>query len=138
MNFDDYDALAAEARPEPPFSCGTERDEWIARTCRTCIHDREQRTDPVSGPGCPLPMIALVAERTPIQWFATDGPDLWRCIEYRHENDGPGPEPQPVPDPPGQLVLAPREPFEGVRMLTPLDPDLLPAVLRRHAVTDGP
>lgn len=119
MTFDDYDALLAESRPEPPFSCGMERDEWQFRNCITCLHDREQRAEVPSGPGCPLLTIVLIEERTPAQWIESDS-DKHRCIEYRHEDDAPGPEPQPIPDPPGQLALMPRKPWEGVRMLTPL------------------
>jgi hypothetical protein len=39
---------------------------------------------------------------------------------FRNKEDGDGgdPEPKPIADPPGQLVLAPREPFEATRMLT--------------------
>jgi hypothetical protein len=140
MNWDDYGRLVAESQPVAPFGSGSERDEWQARNCSTCIHDRDQRTTPLPvGPGCPLLSIVLLEVRTPAQWIAS-GSDVHRCIEYRHEDDGPGPEPQPVPDPPGQLALGPREPLEGVRMLTPLHEaavDPLPAVLAEHHVTDG-
>lgn len=121
----DHDALYDESIDEPPFSNSTDGDGWIAANCRTCIHDKEQRADKVTGPGCPLLLIAVTG-RTPAQWFM--GPrdengrhriaDKYRCIEYRHEDDGPGPEPQPIPTPPGQGELLPREPFEGHRMLT--------------------
>lgn len=119
------DALYDEARPEPAFS-NSDGYDWFAANCETCIHDREQRTG--TGPGCPLVMVALMGRR-PIQWL--DGPggsvvDQYRCIEYRHEDDGPA-EPTPIPDPPGQLTLAPREKFEAVRMLTPLEPQAVNA-----------
>ena len=137
MSWPEYDAALAESRPEPPFCTGAERDEWQDRNCTTCVHDAEQRGAALpSGPGCPLLNVVLLAERTPAPWIAPDNPrDLHRCISYRHEDDGP-PEPVPVPDPPGQLVLGPREPLEGVRMLTALDP--LDQVLAEHRLTDGP
>ncbi|MFD6113655.1 hypothetical protein ACFWG0_26580 [Streptomyces yangpuensis] len=123
MSLDDYDRLYEEARDEPAFSNGDEGYSWIDANCSTCIHDKEQR-DSMSG-GCPLILISLMG-RTPIQWldqkqegrlYSRQG--QYQCIEYRHEDDGPV-EPQPIPDPPGQLTLAPRDDFEGVRMLTPL------------------
>lgn len=116
MNWDSYDQLMAESRPERPFNSGTERDEWQIRNCTTCVYDREQRAAGDGfGPGCPLLTLVLVEERTPAQWIESDT-DRHRCIEYRHEDDGDGPEPRPVPDPPGQMVLASREEFEGVRL----------------------
>lgn len=121
----DTDTLWDESVDESPFSNSTDGDAWIHTNCGTCIHDKEQRADKVTGPGCPLLLIALCG-RTPAQWFI--GPrdetggyrlaDKYRCIEYRHEDDGPGPEPQPIPTPPGQGELIPREPYTGVRMLT--------------------
>lgn len=120
----DYDALYDEARDEPAFSNSDEGYGWMDNWCARCIHDKDQRDDVDNpGPGCPLILISLMGRR-PIQWL--DGPrdehgrysiaDQYHCIEYRNEDDGPGPEPQPVPDPPGQLTLAPREQYEGVRM----------------------
>lgn len=132
MNPDDYDRLYAEARDEAPFSNGDEGYGWMANWCDRCIHDVDQRSKEITGPGCPLVMVALMG-RTPIQWLdqkeiTTDGRlarpysrhDQYHCIEFRDENYGPGPEPQPIPDPPGQLVIAPREDYQGHRMLTPL------------------
>lgn len=123
MNLDDYDRLYAEALDEPAFSNGDEGYSWTEAHCSTCIHDKEQR-DSMSG-GCPLILVSLMG-RTPIQWLdqKQDGRRYSRegqyiCVEYRHEDDGPT-EPQPIPDPPGQLTLAPRDDYEGVRMLTPL------------------
>lgn len=127
---DPYQALWNEARDEPPFSNGTEGDGWVYANCGTCWHDREQRNTEILGPGCPLVMVALNG-RTPIQWL--DGPrdnhgrysiaGQYHCVEYRHEDDGPA-EPQPIPDPPGQMTLAPRADYEGVRMLTQPTPEL--------------
>jgi hypothetical protein len=124
MKPDSVDALYDEARHETPFSNGTEGDGWFYANCETCWHDREQRSEETAGPGCPLIMVAYLG-RTPIQWMegprSTEGlisiPNQYRCIEYRHEDDGPA-DPQPIPDPPGQLTLIPREDYQGHRMLT--------------------
>lgn len=121
----DYDRLYEEARDERPFSNGTEGYGWLAANCGTCIHDKEQREE-LTG-GCPLILVSLMG-KTPIQWMegprSPEGyisiPDQYRCIEYRHEDDGPA-EPRPIPDPPGQLTIAPRSEYEAVRMLVPLD-----------------
>lgn len=125
MTPDDYSRLYDEARDEAPFSNGTEGDGWLSANCSTCIHDKPARNGDDAN-GCPLILVALMG-RTPIQWM--EGPrspegyisiaNQYRCIEYRHEDDGPT-DPQPIPDPPGQLTLVPREIYEGVRMLTPL------------------
>lgn len=124
MSPDDYSRLYDEARDEPAFSNSDEGIGWMANWCDRCIHDKPARNGDDAN-GCPLVLISLM-DRRPIQWL--DGPrneqgryslaDQYHCIEFRSENDGPGPEPQPIPDPPGQLTFAPREPFEGVRMLT--------------------
>ncbi|RKN40762.1 hypothetical protein [Streptomyces hoynatensis] len=141
MSPDDYDALFAESRDRRPFANGTEGYGWLDANCSTCIHEGPSRQGHEEQ-GCPLVLLALVG-RTPAQWL--DGPrdaegrygiaDQYRCIEYRHENDA-GPEPRPVPEPPGQLTLGPREPLEGVRMLTALT-EPLPQVLAANHVTDG-
>lgn len=130
MALDSTDRCYDEARDEPAFSNSDEGDGWTANWCGRCIHDKDQRTDTPTGPGCPLVMVALMGRR-PIQWL--DGPrdergrysiaDQYHCVEYRHEDDGPA-EPQPVPDPPGQLTLAPRADYEGVRMLAQPSNDL--------------
>lgn len=122
MDANSLDRLYDEARPERPFSNGSQGYGWMARNCDHCIHDKSARSDDY-GPGCPLVMVALMG-RTPIQWLA-ETEEAWvygdfRCIEFRSEDDGPGPEPQPIPTPPGQGELLPREDYEAVRMLTPL------------------
>lgn len=119
---DDYDRLYAEARPESPFSNGSQGYGWMARNCDHCIHDKPAR-EGRDAEGCPLVLVALMG-RTPIQWLA-ETEEAWvygdfHCIEFRDEDDGPGPEPTPVPTPPGQGELVPREEYTGVRMLTPL------------------
>jgi hypothetical protein len=133
------DKLYAEAIDEPPFSNADEGYGWTANWCDRCIHDKDQRGDQITGPGCPLLTVALMG-RTPIQWLDQkriengkltapySRQDQYHCINFRDENDGPGGEPQPIPDPPGQLTLLGRDDYEGVRMLTPLEPDQIPAL----------
>lgn len=125
MTPDDYGRLYAEAIDEPAFSNSDEGMAWMDANCWTCIHDKPARQGDDAN-GCPLVLITLMGKR-PVQFL--DGPrdehgrysraGQYRCVEYRHEDDGPA-DPQPIPDPPGQLVLVPREPFEGHRMLTAL------------------
>ncbi|MFF4548638.1 hypothetical protein ACFY1J_31135 [Streptomyces sp. NPDC001406] len=127
MSPDDYDRLYAEARERPAFSNGTEGYGWMAANCDRCIHDKSARQGN-DAQGCPLVLITLMG-RTPAQFL--DGPrdeegrygiaDQYVCTEFRSEDD-PDPEPRPIPTPPGQGELWPREPFEGRRMLTPLEP----------------
>lgn len=126
---DTVDNLYDAARQEPPFSNSTEGYGWMGENCGTCIHDKDQRSKEITGPGCPLVMVALMG-RTPVQWL--DGPrdssglhsigTQYTCVEYRHEDDGPT-DPTPIPDPPGQFTLLPREGLEGVRMLSALHED---------------
>ncbi|MEW1754106.1 hypothetical protein [Streptomyces angustmyceticus] len=133
MTLGGCDALYDEARNEPAFSNSDEGLGWMENWCGRCIHDKAQRAETPTGPGCPLVMVALMGRR-PIQWL--DGPrdehgrysiaDQYHCVEYRHEDDGPA-EPQPIPDPPGQLTLAPRTDYEGVRMLTQPAPEAVTA-----------
>lgn len=132
---DTVDNLYDAARQEPPFSNSGEGYGWMGENCGTCIHDKDQRSEEIAGPGCPLVMVALMG-RTPAQWL--DGPrdssglysigTQYTCVEYRHEDDGPT-YPTPIPDPPGQLTLLPREGLVGVRMLSALPEDShVPAV----------
>jgi hypothetical protein len=121
---DDSNALWDQSRERRPFANGTEGYGWMAANCDTCIHDKPARQGD-EGNGCPLVLLALVG-RTPAQWL--DGPrdengryaiaTQYTCIEYRNENNGPGPEPKAMPTPPGQGELLPRQPFEGMRMLS--------------------
>lgn len=127
MTPDDYDRLYAESRDRPAFANGTEGYGWVAANCDRCVHDKPARQGDEAN-GCPLVLITLLG-RTPAQFL--DGPrdenglygiaDQYHCIEFRSEDDGPGPEPRPIPTPPGQLELLPRAPYEGHRMLTPLE-----------------
>lgn len=114
MTLPTYDQAWGTAREGSPFSNGTEGECWMANNCGRCINDANE--------DCDLVLIALMG-RTPAEW-TPDKPgslgEQYRCMYFRDKEDGDGgdPEPKPVPDPPGQLTLAPREPFEASRMLT--------------------
>ncbi|MGI5162761.1 hypothetical protein ACQEU3_47145 [Spirillospora sp. CA-253888] len=118
MSLPTYEQALATSREGGPFSNGTERECWMDRNCRRCIHDKDLRDG--TGPGCVL-ISVLYEGRTPAEWTEDVPMSLdrqVRCIYFRPEDDGGDPEPAPVPDPPGQLTLAPRAPFEQARMLT--------------------
>ncbi|MFE4177532.1 hypothetical protein ACFRR7_36770 [Streptomyces sp. NPDC056909] len=129
------DALFDAALDEPAFSNSDEGLGWTEANCSTCVHDRPARTGDGLG-GCPLILVSLMGRR-PVEWL--DGPrdergrysmaGQYLCVEYRHEDDGPT-DPRPVPDPPGQLELFPRGPYEGVRMWLRPNPALFSAVSR--------
>jgi len=107
----------ATSREGAPFSNGTEGEFWFESNCYQCVNDAEART---GLGGCDLVLIALLG-RTPAEWSETNPrglSDRYQCAYFRSEDDGPDPEPTPIPDPPGQLTLLPREPFEQARMLT--------------------
>lgn len=108
------DELLAQARPVMPFSNSDHGMSWMSRWCDQCVHDRPARQGR-EAEGCALVLVALMG-RTPAQWLTPDGVGDYHCVEFRGEDDGPGPEPTPIPDPPGQLVLFDRAPFEGFRM----------------------
>jgi hypothetical protein len=114
-----YEQASGTAREGSPFSNSTEGECWMEANCYRCVHDKPAREDD-PGNGCPLILVALLG-RTPAEWIE-DKPfslaERYRCMYFRDEDDGGDPEPKPVPDPPGQLTLAPREPYEAARMLT--------------------
>jgi hypothetical protein len=122
---DDYEALLAESHDRTAFANSTEGLSWMYANCDRCVHDKPARQGD-DGNGCPLILITL-GGRTPRQFL--DGPrdeqgryglaDQYVCSEFRSEDD---PDPRPITTPPGQGELLPREPFEGHRMLAPLDP----------------
>lgn len=128
MSLPDFKDAFERALDKRPFSNGDEGYGWMWANCDQCVHDKPAREDHPEN-GCPLIMVALL-EKTPAEWldqkrFTQDGSmyepfsieDQYRCMYWRSEDDGPGDgEPKPVPDPPGQLHLMPREPYEGVRM----------------------
>lgn len=122
-----YDEAFEAARDGSPFSNHTEWEVWSYNWCERCLNDSPELVD--KGKGCPLIMVALM-RRTPSEWLEQDGfslGDQYHCVEFRDE-DGPGDtEPKPIPDPPGQLTMWPREPFEGVRMLTQIPKDRVTA-----------
>lgn len=116
-----YDQAWATAREGSPFANGTEGECWMDRNCYRCVNDKPSRQGDYAN-GCPLILVAYEG-RLPAEWVP-DKPgylgEQWRCMYFRDEDDGGDPEPKPIPDPPGQLTLAPREPFEATRMLTAL------------------
>lgn len=116
-----HDEAWEAAREGSPFSNSTEGDAWMHNWCHRCLNDKNS--------DCPLILIAYCG-RTPSEWLEQDSfslYDRYHCVEFRDE-DGPGDtEPTPIPDPPGQLTMWPREPFEGVRMLTQLPKDRVTA-----------
>lgn len=117
MSIPTYDQAWASAREGSPFSNSGEGECWMANNCHRCVND-----NPDDGEGCDLVLVALLG-RTPVEWTPNRPGSLgeqYRCMYFRDEEDGHGgdPEPHPIPDPPGQLTIAPREPFEASRMLT--------------------
>ena len=117
-----YSEAFDAAREGSPFSNGSQGYGWMARNCDRCIHDKPARQGDAAN-GCPLILVALM-RKTPAEWLAeTEQAQIfadYTCVEFRDEDNPGGAEPEPIPDPPGQLALAPREPYEGVRMLSPL------------------
>lgn len=120
MSLPDYDQAMAASRDEIPFSNSTEGEAWLSNNCERCLNDKPAREGRYED-GCVLILVALEG-RTPVEW-TPDKPmslgEQYRCMYFRGEDDGPDPEPAPIPDPPGQLTLVPREPYEQpARMLT--------------------
>jgi hypothetical protein len=113
------------AREGTPFSNNTMWEIWAENNCYRCRNDgigvgKEQ-------PQCELIAVALCG-RTPLEWLTSTAEDEvygnYRCINFRSRDDPPGwgREPRPRPDPPGQMTLLPREPYEGVRMYADTKP----------------
>ncbi|GHA01016.1 hypothetical protein ACFOOM_12460 [Streptomyces echinoruber] len=130
-----YDEALAAARDESTFSNSSQWEAWSAKNCNRCFWDKPARQgDAVNE--CPLILIALEGKR-PAEWLTeTEQQEIhadYTCTEFRGEDD-PDPEPRPVPTPPGQGELLPREPFEGHRMLTPLQPAATAAASQRGDV----
>ncbi|MGI5414275.1 hypothetical protein [Actinomadura luteofluorescens] len=121
MTLPTFDEAMATSREGVAFSNGTEAECWMENYCGRCVNDAELRRG--DGPGCALVLVAY-EDRFPAEWTPDKPGHLgqqWRCMYFRSEEDGGDPEPKPIPDPPGQLTLAPREPFERpARMLAPL------------------
>jgi hypothetical protein len=115
-----YDQAWETASEGSPFSNSDDGLAWLEANCQRCVNDKPAREGREEN-GCPLIFVSLCG-RTPTEWTRTDKPrsfgENYRCMYFRDEEDGGDPEPQPIPDPPGQLTLAPREPFEASRMLT--------------------
>lgn len=113
MSLPTFEEASAKARQGLPFSNGTEGDCWMEANCGRCIHDKPARHGRPED-GCPLVLVAYMG-RTPAEWIETSPfglSDRYTCVMFRSEDD-PGPdEPAPIPDPPGQLVLCERKPYE--------------------------
>lgn len=119
MTVPSYDEALKTARDNPAFSNGTEWEIWSYNWCERCTNDSPEMVD--RGDGCSLIAVAMFEQKTPAEWMEQEDrspSDRYHCISFRSEDDGPDPEPKPIPDPPGQLTLTPREPFEQARMLT--------------------
>ncbi|MCI3277474.1 hypothetical protein [Streptomyces cylindrosporus] len=117
-----YEEASKEALPEGTFSNSSQWEVWSAKNCDRCVHDEPGRQGDAAN-GCPLILIALEGRR-PAEWLTqTEQQEVhadYTCTEFRDENDS-DPEPHPVPTPDGQGELVPREPYEGHRVLTPLN-----------------
>ena len=117
-----YREIEADAIDSPAFSNGTQGCGWMANWCNRCVHDVDTDTPrPENGgiAGCPIIAVTMIG-KTPAEFFADDERAQifadYRCVEFRDKDEPGGGEPTPIPDPPGQELLLPREPFEGVRM----------------------
>lgn len=122
-----FEEIMAGGRPEPAFSNHTEWELWSYNWCDRCRNDSPEMVD--RGEGCPI-ILAALCQVTPSEWLEQSGPsvDRYHCVEFRDREDpGPPPEPQPIPDPPGQLTLLPREPYEAVRMFEGVSRELVPS-----------
>lgn len=120
-----FDEALDHAREGTAFSNGFEYDHWYAQWCDRCAHEKPMRDDGQPNEegilGCVLLAVSFLHGVTPSEWMEQDRGrlgDQYHCIEFRNEDDGPAGPTGPIPDPPGQGLLLPREPFEGVRMLT--------------------
>lgn len=120
MSMPAYADAFARAVDEPAFSNGDEGYAWMDAWCARCVNDGYGTGS--EQPQCPLIDVALNG-RTPIEWFPQGDQhvgwrlgDTYHCLMFRDRDDPGGREPEPVPDPPGQLTLLPREPYEGTRM----------------------
>lgn len=118
-----YDEAMKDARDETTFSNSSQWEVWSAKNCDRCFWDKPARQGDEAN-GCPLILIAWQAKR-PAEWLTETAEQEvfadYTCTEFRGEDD-PDPNPRPIPTPDGQGELLPREPYEGHRMLTPLNP----------------
>jgi hypothetical protein len=113
MSLDIPDAYE-RALDTPAFSNGTMWEIWSYSNCFRCANDGMGLGK--DDPQCPLILVALMG-RTPVEWTDQKPPlSDYLCIYFRDRDDPGGREPEPIPDPPGQMTMLPREPYEGVRM----------------------
>lgn len=106
--------IERDARPGAAFSNGTSWEIWEAAWCCRCLRDLPFRNG-ISPTGCPLILVAICGEKTPIEWLPQEGVQDYHCIEARFPGDGGG-EPRPRPEPTGMDGLFPR-PERTPRML---------------------
>ena len=127
MSLPTYEDALARARDEVAFSNGTMWEIWSDRNCCRCVNDGIGLG--LDEPQCPLVNVAMLHNKTPAEWTDQQPPlGDYLCVYFRDRDDPGGREPEPVPDPPGQLCLLPREPFEGVRMYADTMPQAVEAV----------
>lgn len=100
-----FEEAYAASIEQPAFSNADEGYGWTSSWCDRCIHDRSARLDHVAPDprnngliGCPLLAVAMLGDRTPVEWIRSAGADRYHCVEFRDESDGPG-EPEPGPPP---------------------------------------
>jgi hypothetical protein len=121
-----YEDALARARDEIAFSNGSMWETWSGRNCCRCANDGMGLGK--DEPQCPLILVGLRG-KTPMEWTDQQPPlGDYLCAYFRDRDDPGGREPEPVPDPPGQLALMPREPWEGVRMYADTRPRTAGAV----------
>jgi hypothetical protein len=114
MSLPSYDDAYEHSLDKPAFSNGTQWEIWSYNNCHRCSNDGIGIDE--DEPQCPLILVALMG-RTPREWSDQEPPlGDYSCIYFRNRDDPGGREPEPVPDPPGQLLLVPREPYEAARM----------------------
>lgn len=109
--------IEKDARDQPAFSNGTSWEIWSAGWCDRCLRDAPFRNG-IAPTGCPLIVVAICHQKTPIEWLEQEGIQDYHCIEFRAPGDGGG-EPRPKPDPRGMDGMFPR-PERSRRMLLPL------------------
>lgn len=111
------DTAYDRAREGSPFSNHTMWEIWSENWCCRCRNDGMGLGK--DKPQCELIAVALCG-RTPLEWLTFTTEDEvygnYHCINFRDRNDRRPRDPKPRPDPPGQMSMLPREPFENGRV----------------------
>lgn len=94
-----YEQIMADAKPEPPFSNGTEGYAWMDNWCwHPCKKDRNE--------DCPIIMASLMGV-TPAEWTEKERfglGDRYVCSEFEPDDSGDGDaEPEPYPQPVAEM-----------------------------------